>query len=154
MPHTQFSRRFLLAVRIGDADINLLQSVLILDILTVNGFMSFVNVMDLAVVARFYHIRGYSMKSVCIFAFREAFTTYGVMSESRSLAKFYGRISGRIAVVDDQLILVRQYVPNGQVIPKGVAHFRSLLMHFYIFAVLVLIVTIPGVRAVLGQVVR
>ena len=108
--------------------------------------------MDLAVVARFYHIRRYSMESVCIFAFQEALTTYGVMSDSRSLAKFYGRIGGRIAVVDDQLILVRQYVPNGQVIPKGVANFRSLLMHFYIFVVLV--VRIRGVRAVLGHVIR
>ena len=108
--------------------------------------------MDLAVVARFYHIRRYSMKSVCIFAFQEVFTTHGVTSESRSLAKFYGRVDGRIAVVDNQLILVRQYVPNGQVIPKGVAHFRSLLVHFYIFVVLV--VTILGVRAVLGQVIR
>ena len=92
------------------------------------------------------------MKSVCIFAFQEVFTTYGVMSDSRSLAKFYGRIGGRIAVVDDQLILVRQYVPNGQVIPKRFAHFRFLLMHLYIFVVLV--VTTPGVRAVLGQVIR
>ena len=87
VPHTQFSRRFLLTVRI-DLDINLLHSVLVLYILTVNGSMSFLNVMDLAVVARFYRIRGYSMTSVCIFAFQEALTTHGVMSESRSLAKF------------------------------------------------------------------
>ena len=33
----------------------------------------------------------------------------------------------------------------------GVANFRSLLMHFYIFVVFV--VTILGVRAVLGQVI-
>ena len=74
------------------------------------------------------------------------------MSESRSLAKLYGRVGGRIAIVDDQLVLIRQYVPNGQLIPKGVAKYRSLLMHFYIFVVFV--VTIPGVRAVLGQVIR
>ena len=52
-PHTQFSRRFLLAVRIGDADINLLQSVLVLDILTVNGSMSFLNVWTLLLLPGF-----------------------------------------------------------------------------------------------------
>ena len=64
------------------------------------------------------------------------------------LQSFYERIDGRIAVVGDQLNLIRQYVPNGPVISKGIAHFRPLLMHLYIFVVL--IVTIRSVRAVLG----
>ena len=38
-PHTQFPRRFLLTVRIGNADINILQSVPVLDIFTVYGSM-------------------------------------------------------------------------------------------------------------------
>ena len=69
----------------------MLHSAPVLDLLGVNGFMSFVNVMDLAVVDRLYHIHGYSIKSVCRSVFHEAFTTHSSMSESRSLAKFLGK---------------------------------------------------------------
>ena len=66
----------------------MLPSAPVLDILGVNGSMSFPNAMDLAVVARLYHIHRYSMRSVCRFVFQDAFTTHSSMSESRSLAKF------------------------------------------------------------------
>ena len=68
-----------------DTDIN---CVPVLDMLIVNGSMSFLNVMDLAVVARLYHFQGYIMKAVCMFVFQKAFTTHGTMSESRYLAFF------------------------------------------------------------------
>ena len=62
------SRRFLFEKI--DADLNMLHSAPVLDILGVNGSMSFLNVMDLAVVARLYHIHRYSTKSVCSLSFR------------------------------------------------------------------------------------
>ena len=55
---------------------------------------------------RLYHIHIYSMKSVGRFVFQESFTTHGAMSESRDLLQsFYGKIGGRVSVVDDQLVL-------------------------------------------------
>ena len=44
--------------------------VLVVDILTANGSMPFLNVMDLGVATRLYHIiYGYSIKSACMFVF-------------------------------------------------------------------------------------
>ena len=85
-PHTQFLRRFLLTelTQIYKS----LHSVSGLDILTVNGPTSFLNVMDISVVARLYHIHRYSMESVCMSVFLEAFTTHNAISESLSLANF------------------------------------------------------------------
>ena len=51
------------------------------------------------------------MKSVCMFVFQEPFTTHGAMPESRDLfKKVNGIINGRIVVMDDELILIRQCV--------------------------------------------
>ena len=77
--------------RVG-ADTNILHSVPVLDILTVNRSTSFLDVIFRHVgVAQLYHIYEYSMKSVWMFVFQEASTTHGGMSESRSLAMFLGK---------------------------------------------------------------
>ena len=78
-PHTQFLRRFLLTelTQIYKS----LHSVPALDILTVNGPTSFLNVMDISVVARLYHIHDIAWsRSACLSFSRQLLPTMPYLS--------------------------------------------------------------------------
>ena len=73
--------------------------------------MSFLDVMDLALVAGYILFVDIAYSPSAGLSFRRHLLPTVPCLSRKLLRSFYGRIGGRIAVVDDQLILIRQYVP-------------------------------------------
>ena len=77
----------------------------------VNSVMSFLDVMYLAVVAGYILFIDIARSRSDGLSFRRNLLPTVPCLSRDLLQSFYARISGRIAVVDDQFFLIRQYVP-------------------------------------------